>query len=135
MLLRTLLIYFWHVFVLKTIERWIRNFIWVGEIDKRKMVIVAWHKCCRHFDEGGLAIRSLLTLNEASNLKRCWDMTNSKDQWAALIRQRVMRDDKHINYAIYSSLWSSMKGSFGDVKENSTWVFGNGRSIKFCLDN
>ncbi|CAK8532606.1 unnamed protein product [Lathyrus sativus] len=134
MLLHTLLFFPWPVSVFKTIERWIQNFIWEEDIDKRKLVIVAWHKCYQPFAEGGLGIRSLLFLNDASNLKLCWDMLNLKDQWAAIIRQSVMRGGRHINYIIFYSLWSTMKGSFADVKDDSTWILGNGKNIHFWLD-
>ncbi|XP_058746523.1 uncharacterized protein LOC131619448 [Vicia villosa] len=67
----------WKASLLSVAGRWARNFIWSGNIDTRKLVTVAWDKCCRPFEEGGLGIRSLITLNEAANLKLCWDMKAS----------------------------------------------------------
>ena len=52
---------------------------------------VAWqkcYKCCRPTEEGGLGMRSIKTLNEASNLKHCWDMLRSDDHWAKLLREK-----------------------------------------------
>ncbi|XP_058770393.1 uncharacterized protein LOC131644024 [Vicia villosa] len=134
MLLHTMLIYSWPSSVLKNIHKWSRNFIWSGESDSRKLVTVAWDKCCRPYDEGGLGIRSLVTLNEAANLKQCWDLVSSQEQWASLLRARVMRDNKPISYHIFSSLWSSMRASWAEVSSNSGWLIGNGKNFKFWSD-
>nr|ABN08012.1 RNA-directed DNA polymerase, putative [Medicago truncatula] len=39
-----------------------RNFIWSGDTEKRKVVIVAWHKVCKPKEEGSLGLRSLTVL-------------------------------------------------------------------------
>ncbi|XP_058776647.1 uncharacterized protein LOC131650967 [Vicia villosa] len=135
MMIHTLVIYSWPISVLKSINRWARNFIWSGEINKRKTVTVAWDTCCRPYGEGGLGIRSLVSLNNAANLKQCWDLFNSKEQWAILLRARVLRDGRKISYHIFSSLWSSFKASLEEVKENSCWLIGNGEKINFWSDN
>ncbi|GAU35456.1 hypothetical protein TSUD_364120 [Trifolium subterraneum] len=70
---------------------------------------VAWKKVCAPLDEGGLGLRSLTSINEASNLKLCWELMHSNEDWAVILRSRVFRDDKIINHHIYSSLWSSIK--------------------------
>lgn len=44
------------------------NFIWSGDISKRNLVIVAWHKLCTPILEGGFGIRSLSEINEAKTL-------------------------------------------------------------------
>lgn len=74
MLINTMCIYSWPIKTLREIEKWIKNFIWSGDVSKRKMVTVAWKKVCKHYDEGGLGTKSLVCLNETSNLKLCWDM-------------------------------------------------------------
>jgi len=43
-------------------------------------VIVSWKKICASYEEGGLDLRSLVTLNEATNLKLCWDLLHGKEQ-------------------------------------------------------
>jgi len=64
---------------LKEVESWVKYFIWSRDISKRKMATVFWDKLCMPFSEGVLEIRSLTTLNEASNTKLCWDLKNSKE--------------------------------------------------------
>lgn len=58
MLTHSMAVYSWPVSLLKEIEKWTRNFIWSGNIEKRKLVTVAWHKLCKPYDEGGLGLRS-----------------------------------------------------------------------------
>jgi hypothetical protein len=75
---------------MKDQERWIKNFIWSSDIYQRKLVTVAWKIFCKPLDDGGLGIRSLLTLNEASNFKLCWDCVVSTENWATLLRARTI---------------------------------------------
>lgn len=71
MLIYNILIYAWPVSLLKDLEKAIRNFIWSGDREKRKLVSVSWKKVCRPLAQGGLNLRSLITLNHATNLKFC----------------------------------------------------------------
>ena len=112
MLLHCLTIYSWPVNLLKDLEKWMRNFIWSGDINQRKLVIVAWHRVCKPYKEGGLGIRNLSDINEASNLKLCWEILQSNMQWAQLVRSRVLRVNKPINYHVSSSVWCSAKRKF-----------------------
>jgi hypothetical protein len=122
-------IYSWPTSILKSIEAWIRNFIWSGSIDERKLVTVAWKKICAPFEEGGLGLRSLKVLNAATNLKLCWDLMHSDEDWAKILRSRVLRNGKAINYHVYSSIWSSVKHEVQVISDNSCWKVGNGQSI------
>ncbi|KEH17145.1 hypothetical protein MTR_0039s0090 [Medicago truncatula] len=71
--------------LIKDLEKSIRNFIWSGSIDKRKLVTVAWKKICKPTAQGGLGIRSLQKLNQAANLKLCRDLFHNKEDWVGLI--------------------------------------------------
>jgi hypothetical protein len=99
MLMHSLLIYSWPMSLIKDLEMCFRNFIWSGDITKRKLVTVSWAKVCKL-----LAERGLVKLNEASNLKLCWDLFHSSEHWAILLRSRVQRKHKVINHHIFSSL-------------------------------
>jgi hypothetical protein len=126
--------YAWPVSILKTIEAWRRNFIWSGDINQKKLVIVAWKKVCSPFDEGGLGLRSLVCLNEAANLKLCWDFLHSDEDWVVILRSRMMRGVQVINHYIYSSIWSNIKAELLVIKENSSWKVGTGQNIILWMD-
>jgi ribonuclease HI len=85
--------------------------------------------------QGGLNIRSLIHLNEASNLKLCWSLINSSSTWAVLLRDRVIRNGKAIRYHIFSSIWSGIKNEFAVINDNCVWLLGDGSHINFWVDN
>jgi len=135
MLIHTITVYDWHVSLIKDLEKAIRNFIWSGSIDKRKLVVVAWKKICKPTDQGELRIRSLKKLNQAVNLKLCWDIFHKKEDWSILLLSRVMRKRRIISHHISSSIWSSIKSEFNVMMENSSWLLGDGSKIHFWTDN
>jgi len=135
MLIHSISVYSWPASLLKDIEKCIRNFIWSGDIEKIKMVTVTWHKVCKPYDEGGLRIRSLAAQSSVSNLKLCWELHNSDEPWARILRARVLRGNKVIRYHIYSSIWSSIKVEHEEVLLNSSWNIGNGQKLDFWKDN
>lgn len=72
-----------------------RNFIWSGDLNQRKLVIIiARNKVCTPLKEGGLGVRNLSDINEAGNLKVCWDIMQSDLQWDQFIRSRILRNKK-----------------------------------------
>jgi hypothetical protein len=95
---------------------------------------MAWHKVCTPLNDGGLGIKSLSKLNEATNLKLCWELLQSNMQWAKFLRHRVLKGSTPISYHIFSSIWSSVKNKFHDVCSDYTWQIGNGEEINFWLD-
>jgi len=92
------------------------------------MVTVSWKKVCLNQKEGGLGTKSLICLNEATNLKQCWNIMQSEENWARILRSIFIRDNRCITHHISSSLWSSIKSEFRTVQENTTWFVGNGEN-------
>ena len=135
MLIHTMSIYSWPVKLLRDMEKWIKKIIWSGDVTKRKMVIVAWKKICADFEEGGLELKSLICLNEATNLKMCWNILQSEEQWANIVKSRVLRGNICINHHISSSIWSGAKAEFSILQENCSWIVGNGNQINFWSDS
>lgn len=89
---------------------------------------VSWRKVCKPYSEGGLGLRSLYTLNEAANLKFCWDLKNSNEDWAILLRSKVFRGSKVISMKI------AVLSQIININENCSWIIGNGENIIFWLD-
>jgi ribonuclease HI len=135
MVIYSISVYAWPVSLIKELEKYIRNFIWSGDLNVRKMVTVPWHIVCTPLAEGGLGVRSLSVLNQAANLKLCWDLISSSNQWAAFLRSRVVRGNGFINHHIYSFIWSSIKPQSQTIIDNTCWLLGNGERINFWLHN
>jgi len=104
MLAHSISVYDRPVSSIKDLEAAFRNFIWSGNITKRKLVTVALKKICKPKEQGGLGIRSLKKLNQAANLKLCWDLFHKKEEWSELILSRVMRNMRVISHHIPSSM-------------------------------
>jgi hypothetical protein len=47
----------------------LRKFLWSGDLNIRKFVTVPWKIVYSPIDEGGLGIKSLSVINQATNLK------------------------------------------------------------------
>lgn len=103
-------------------------------MNKKKVVIVAWHKVCSPYSEGGLRLRSLRQINDATVLKLCWEFYNSHTQWASLLRSRVVRKRGVVSHHIFSSIWPGIKSQISVVEENCGWQLGNGADINFWTD-
>jgi len=134
-LLHCITIYPRPVNLIKDIEKWMRNFIWSGHVNKRKLVTVAWHKNCVPVKEGGLGTRSLSKINEGANLKLCWEMIHSNLPWAHFLKNRVMKNKQPVKFHISSSIWSGIKHKYSEVILNFSWLVGNGTNINFWIDN
>lgn len=104
MLIHCLSIYSCSGSIVKRIETWMRNFIWSGNIEKKKTIIVAWKICCKKQNEGGLGIPSLKAYNTATNLQLCWKFLNDTKCWSNLLKARVLRNGRIIKYAIKYSI-------------------------------
>lgn len=69
-----MLLYSFHIYarpisLIKTVDGWIKNFIWSGDVNSKKLVTVAWHTVCSPRDNGGLGLRSIRQTNDAALLK------------------------------------------------------------------
>lgn len=62
-------VYSWPKSLLNQVDFCIRNLVWSGQIDCRKIGTVSWFKTCSAYVDGGLDLRSVKALNEASMLK------------------------------------------------------------------
>lgn len=54
-------------------------------------------------------IKLFVYLNEASNIKLCWDFLHSVGPWTLFLKSKVLRSTRTIGHHIYSSIWSSIK--------------------------
>lgn len=55
--------------LLKLLDRWIKNFVWSGDLNCEKTVTVVWKSVCKPLSDGGLGIRSISGVSKAGMLK------------------------------------------------------------------
>ncbi|XP_058733807.1 uncharacterized protein LOC131605476 [Vicia villosa] len=135
MLTHSMSVYSWPTSLLRDLEGASRNFIWSGDTAKRKIVTVDWKNICKPISKGGLGIRSFLGLNEATNLRLCWDIFNSKEAWTYILKQRILKHNRLRKSHLFSSLWTSAKSEHTTFIDNSVWQLGNGEDISFWFDH
>ncbi|KAG4990950.1 hypothetical protein JHK87_024407 [Glycine soja] len=57
-------VYAWPISLPKEIDAWVRNFVWSGDGQKRKLVTVPWASVCNPVHEGSSGLRSIRRINE-----------------------------------------------------------------------
>lgn len=134
MLLYSFHIFSWPISLLKSIDRWIRNFVWAGDIHTKKLVIVAWKKVCLPVKEWGLGLRSIRAIDDAAILKLSWDVMCSNAGWAEFLRARFMKLKQPVSSYVKSSIWYGIRRFMNIVRSNTTWIIGDATQINFWKD-
>ena len=126
--------YKWHISILKQVEQWCRNFIWIGNILKKVIATVNWATICCPLENGGLKIINLHRENNAYLLKLAWNFAYSNKPWSFLLKSRVLKS-KYKLRMVYrsSSIWPEIKHFYDTILEHTYWTVGTGNFI--CLWN
>lgn len=127
-------VYAWPISLIKTVDYWVRNFIWSGDISTRKIVTVAWSTVCNPLAVGGLGIRPLRSINDVVLIKLCWQLLASEEQWASFCRARFIRARISISHYVCSSILPGIHKFINTVRENASWNLGDGIKINFWND-
>jgi len=69
MLVYSFHVYLWPRRLLRSLDTWIKKFIWSGDVLTRKVCTVSWKTLCRPWSEGGLDLKSTRLINDALILK------------------------------------------------------------------
>jgi hypothetical protein len=135
MLVYSFHIYRWPVSLLKRLDRWIKNFIWSGDIHTRKICTVAWSQVCLPWDAGGLDLKSTRNINDSLLLLLCWKLCSQTSQWSIMFQERFLSYGLPRNRYFKSSVWPGVKDKLCIVATNSRWIIGNGENISLWFDN
>jgi len=103
-------VYKWFVSILKQVEKWSQNFIWIGDIMKKDITTVNWVKICSPLENGGLKINNLQYENNVYLLKLTWNFSYSNKPWSFLLKARVLKSKYQLRLACRSSsIWPELK--------------------------
>lgn len=61
-------------------------------------------------------------------------MMNNKEDWAILLKNRIIKPYGHVNYHIFSSIWTDIKDEFPVLTDYNCWFHGTGQDINFWTD-
>ena len=129
MLLHSFMTYRWPMFLLFQLQKWMRNFLWTGDILKQKLVTVAWSTVCKPNSAGGLGLFDLSSMNKAAILRQMWSVLKQNSLWSSFVTERF--HIKHLTASrIYkiSSIWWGYKTALAHIKDNGNWIIGDGLS-------
>lgn len=135
MLVYSFHVYMWPRRLVRSLNTWIKNFIWSGDVFTRKVCTVPWNIVCRPWLEGGLDIKSTRLINDAFMLKLAWNLFSTNSQWATLFKSRFFSQGQPIRHFFMSSVWHGVKYHLDSVLQNSLWIVGKGDQINLWTDN
>ncbi|XP_042477785.1 uncharacterized protein LOC122059169 [Macadamia integrifolia] len=128
-------IYWWPSALLVTMERWMKNFIWAGEVDTSKPITVKWESVCKPKEEGGLGIRRLRDTNMAMLCKLVWRIKHEKSAANSFLRARFVKKDGSFNRGCRpSSIALGIRKVWKTVEANERWIIGRGDLANFWKD-
>ena len=132
-LLHSFTIYKWPSFLISYVERSIRNFLWSGSADDKKIVTIPWKLYCLPIKEGGLGIKQLKVLNDTMLSKLAWNLLSSYSDFAIFVLRKRFLHCSGIprqNY-LQSSVWSSIKGIYSSLRLDCLWFIGAQSKLNF----
>ena len=74
MLVYSFHIYRWPARLLHMLDRWIKKFVWSGDIYTRKICTISWKNVCRPFEAGGLDLKPTRDINASLLLHLSWKL-------------------------------------------------------------
>ncbi|XP_026419654.1 uncharacterized protein LOC113315607 [Papaver somniferum] len=74
--------------VLKECEKIIRNFLWSGDPNVRKLITLKWDNVCSPLEEGGLGIKRLDIINRALLMNLAWNVQQGEDEWTLFLQAK-----------------------------------------------
>ncbi|XP_026435777.1 uncharacterized protein LOC113333560 [Papaver somniferum] len=116
-------------------EREIRKFIWSGDSNISRVVVVAFDKVCCPFEEGGLGLSRMATMNKALIVKLWWKIRNLKKNWEGFLRANFFGRNGCINnYGVKSTILPGIRWVYKLVESNTKVLVGDGRSTALYFD-
>jgi len=135
MLVYSFHIYRWLARLLHMLDRWIKNFVWSGDINTRKICTVSWNQVCLSWDSRGLDLKSTRSINASLLLHLSWNLFTQESQCSSLFQHYFLSFGLPRSCYFKSSIWPGVREYVSTVSENSIWIIGNGEKINLWLDN
>ncbi|KAL4189261.1 hypothetical protein AMTRI_Chr08g164620 [Amborella trichopoda] len=138
-------IYFMSLFqilalVSKRLEQVMRNFLWSGSVETKKIHLASWKKICSHKKKGGLGIRDIRKQNWALLGKSWWRLANHENQlWTQVIRSKYKISSqkwlpKTDSCSIGSGIWKTLISILPWFRTNTRFLARGGNRVSFWED-
>ncbi|XP_019054585.1 PREDICTED: probable inactive ATP-dependent zinc metalloprotease FTSHI 5, chloroplastic [Nelumbo nucifera] len=123
------------------IERKMREFLWKGWKESKKVHLVNWGKVCKQKKKGGLGRRKIREMNLAFLGKWFWRFGHQRNcLWKRVIEAKYgsrnedwVRVDANQSYGC--SVWKGIEKSYSAFSKEIKFVVGRGTRVTFWLDH
>ncbi|XP_026443244.1 uncharacterized protein LOC113343176 [Papaver somniferum] len=100
-----------------------------------RAVVVAYDKICCPFEEGGLGLSRMATMNFAMLMKLWWKISTSKKNWAGYLKVKFFSRRGYIKtYGVKSTILPGIRRVYKYVEANTKVLLGDGRSTSLYYD-
>lgn len=89
-IIHSMAIYKWPSSIIKENNTKIRNFLWSGNFEKRKQIVVKWETMNRPKREGGLGRRHLKNINLSMLMKLAWSFLTWENKLGRFLRNKFL---------------------------------------------
>ncbi|XP_057791251.1 uncharacterized protein LOC131008384 [Salvia miltiorrhiza] len=134
-LTHSMMVFRWPRSLLKNLDAKCRNFLWNGDTSKQPSCSVSWNRVCAIKAEGGLGVRSFLTMNKSFLMKMAWRVIDGNSFGYDIIKRRYLTSYCKVKNVAPSSVWSGLRDEIGDLIWDSFSYIGKGDSTLFWLDD
>ncbi|XP_042486145.1 uncharacterized protein LOC122066407 [Macadamia integrifolia] len=118
-------VYWWPSSMVSLLEKWMRNFIWTGDVDTLKAIIVKWDKVYKPKEEGGLGIRRLRDVNLALLAKQSWNIKHGSSRMSDFLKARHLGVDKWLGDLSIKEQLNPEESFFSDFNLKVAVVISN----------
>ncbi|KAK3188871.1 hypothetical protein Dsin_028432 [Dipteronia sinensis] len=109
-----------------------KSHYFLGNIDVRKLVTISWDNVGLSKDARGLGIRDPIKLNQATNIKFCWDSSTASSIWGYYFRNQFLSGKDSRGRSL---LRIALKACISLVQTNYRCLVGDGTNIHLRTDN
>ncbi|XP_026433422.1 uncharacterized protein LOC113330830 [Papaver somniferum] len=128
-------IYKWPRKFILQCERVIRNFIWSNDSNINRVVVVDFDKICCPFEEGGLGLTRMATMNKDLIMKLWWKIRNSTKKWALFLKAKLFDRKGYIKHSgVKSSILPGLRSVYNCVEKNTKVSIGDARVSDILKD-
>lgn len=120
--------------ILKRLDSFIRNFVWMGNIETRKIATFSWDKVCTPISAYGLSMEKTKSINNVRCLTLGWKVTTNQ-LWASTLWNKYFKNKKPIKRPISSSIYFGLKHTLNNIEDHSMGKIENDNGISFWHDN
>ena len=106
------------------LNRWIRNFVWIRDVNKVGLVIIKWNFGGSSKHDGGLQVLNLQVKNKAYLLRLAWDFAYTNMPWSNII----------VSSSHSSFIWPDINEYYDIVLHNNFWTVESGDQINLWND-